>query len=194
MSNSDTYNSYAELARRYVRGQDYEISVCYRANSPVAIIAPHGGKIENRTSEIARSIAGEEFNLYLFEGRMNNRNYHSLHLTSHNFDEPECLRLIGLCPIVVAVHGCRGATEEILLGGRDADLKRQFHKDLLSDEVAVRSEGHNYPARRPDNICNRGMRRKGVQFELTTKFRGSESEVKAILSIRKTLMEAISAI
>ena len=194
MSNADTFNSYAELAQHYVRGQDYEISVCYRANSPVAIIAPHGGKIENRTSEIARSIAGDEFNLYLFEGRMKNHNYHSLHLTSHYFDEPECLRLIGLCSIVVAVHGCRGATEEILLGGRDADLKRRFHRDLLSDGVAVRSKGHNFPALRPDNICNRGMRKKGVQFELTTEFRGSESEAKAVLSTRKTLMEAISAI
>jgi phage replication-related protein YjqB (UPF0714/DUF867 family) len=32
------------------------------------VIAPHGGGIDQYTSDIARAIAGAEFNLYLFEG------------------------------------------------------------------------------------------------------------------------------
>ena len=36
--------------------------------SLVAIIAPHGGKIEPGTSEIVRSIAAEDYNFCAFEG------------------------------------------------------------------------------------------------------------------------------
>jgi phage replication-related protein YjqB (UPF0714/DUF867 family) len=60
---ADSYAGFADLAKQQVRGVDYQIEVHCRPASPVAIIAPHGGRIERRTSDIARAIAGEDFNL-----------------------------------------------------------------------------------------------------------------------------------
>ena len=94
MSNSPdsrTYRNFADLSRAQVRGRDYEISVRRRPRSSVAIIAPHGGEIEDGTSEIAAAIAADDHHLYLFEGLRQSRNYHALHLTSHLFDEPGTL-------------------------------------------------------------------------------------------------------
>jgi len=78
----DHYHSYSELAEHEVEGTDFTITVFRRPFSAVAVIAPHGGKIEPRTSEIARAIAGEDFNLYLFEGIKKRGNYAALHITS----------------------------------------------------------------------------------------------------------------
>ncbi len=91
---ADAYTSFVDLAKQQVRGVDYEIEVHRHTASPVAIIAPHGGGIERGTSEIARGIAGEDFNLYVFEGLKSSGNYAALHLTSRHFDEPACLELI----------------------------------------------------------------------------------------------------
>jgi phage replication-related protein YjqB (UPF0714/DUF867 family) len=57
-------------------------------------VAPHGGRIEDGTLEIARAIAGRDHHLYLLEGRRTSHNYHTLHLTSHRFDKPRCLDLL----------------------------------------------------------------------------------------------------
>jgi phage replication-related protein YjqB (UPF0714/DUF867 family) len=55
----------------------------------VAIIAPHGGKIEPGTSEIAAAIAGDDYSLYRFQG-LRDRPREELHITSAKFDEPTC--------------------------------------------------------------------------------------------------------
>lgn len=124
--NAKSYTGFSDLANHQARGKHYEIVVLQRPKSRVAVIAPHGGSIERRTSEIARAIAGDTFNLYVFEGIRRSNNYTALHLTSHLFDEPECLALIVQCPFVVAIHGCDGVDERVLLGGLDATLKKQI--------------------------------------------------------------------
>jgi phage replication-related protein YjqB (UPF0714/DUF867 family) len=184
--------SYAELARRHRRGIDYEVIVQRRAASPVAIVAPHGGGIERATSAIARALAGDDHNLYLFEGRLAERNYETLHLTSHRFDEPDCLALIARCEHVLTVHGCnaRDAAEPdpgVLLGGLDAALKRSLATALRERGVAVVDEGTRFPATHPDNICNRGRRRAGVQLELTGRLRGGPQEPALIDAVRSVL-------
>ncbi len=87
----DDYRDYADLAKVQVENTDYRVYVRPNPNSTVAVIAPHGGGIEQHTSDVARAIAGDEFNLYLFEGIRPSRNYATLHLTSHRFDEPRCV-------------------------------------------------------------------------------------------------------
>ena len=77
------YGCYADLAVAQVEGADFSVCVQRRPESPIAILAPHGGGIEAGTSEIARAVAGSEFNLYLFEGIRPAGNYDALHLTSH---------------------------------------------------------------------------------------------------------------
>ncbi len=44
-------------------------------------------------------------------------NYAALHITSRRFDEPSCLELLSTCSFVIAIHGCVGGDERVLLGG-----------------------------------------------------------------------------
>lgn len=79
------YMGYADLAKSKTEGKDYKVLLRPVAGSSSAVIAPHGGRIEHYTSDIARGIAGDDFNLYLFEGVRLSGNYSTLHLTSHRF-------------------------------------------------------------------------------------------------------------
>ncbi|MEX1348372.1 MAG: poly-gamma-glutamate hydrolase family protein, partial [Desulfobacterales bacterium] len=63
----DTYSCFAELDNHEERNKDYKISAI-EVGSGITIIAPHGGKIEPGTSDIARRIASQRFNYYCFEG------------------------------------------------------------------------------------------------------------------------------
>jgi len=158
------FRNFADLARSQVRGRDYEICVRRRAASPIAIIAPHGGEIEDGTWQMARAIAGDDFNLYCFEGTRPSKNYTALHLTSHRFDEPECLSLIASCPVVIAVHGCGGAT----CSPRRSPLPRYGLKraDIATRRCGRTTSATAAPAAAECNSrspirCARGARRRG---------------------------------
>ena len=75
------------------------------------MIAPHGGKIEPGSSEIAAAIAGESHSLYSFDG-LRRRPHRDLHITSTNFDEPRCENLIATHDIVVSMHGLDGEHDD----------------------------------------------------------------------------------
>jgi phage replication-related protein YjqB (UPF0714/DUF867 family) len=182
------YRGFRDLARAQVLGRDYEISVTRRAASTIAIIAPHGGGIEDGTSEIARAIAGDDFNLYLFEGIRRSRNYSALHLTSHLFDEPECLSLISRCNQVIAIHGCDGEGERVLLGGRDTHLKIRIAERIRASGLIAEAAGHPFQATHPNNICNRGALRRGVQIEVTHSLRISGSAAQLATAVRSALV------
>lgn len=185
---ADSYTGFADLVKQQVRGVDYEITVHRRPASPVAIIAPHGGRIERRTSDIARAIAGEECNLYLFEGIKSSGNYATLHLTSRRFDEPSCLELIARCSFVVTIHGCKGDSERVLLGGLDHELKARLADSLRKAGVEAETHGHRYPATDPDNICNRGRLKQGVQLEVSATLRGGTGERSLVDAVRAVLL------
>ena len=184
------YQCYADLAKAQVEGTDFSVYVRPRTESSVAILAPHGGAIEFGTSEIARAIAGEEFNLYLFEGLRPSGNYRALHLTSHRFDEARCLALLSRCEHVVAFHGCTGETPRGLVGGLDEMLKIRVAEAIGSVGVEARTGGHRFLAIDPKNICNRGRRGLGVQIELTNGFRqqGPSNRNIVATAIRSVLL------
>jgi phage replication-related protein YjqB (UPF0714/DUF867 family) len=182
------YQSYADLAKAQVEGTDYEIYVRTNVASSVAVIAPHGGHIEQPTSEIARAVAGTEFNLYLFEGIRATGNYTDLHLTSHRFDEPRCLELLSNCDHVVAIHGCRGETPQALMGGLDAALKADLARAIAAAGFDVRLDKHQFPAIEPRNICNRGRRGMGVQIEMTLPLRVQGTYAAFVAAIRSVLL------
>ncbi|XKM43742.1 poly-gamma-glutamate hydrolase family protein (plasmid) [Rhizobium ruizarguesonis] len=89
--------------------------------TPVAIVAPHGGHIEPRTSEIAAAIAGEVFSLLFIRRAESGRHHRELHLTSDRFDEPRALALAEACKILLGVHGRAddGDGDNVWLGGLD---------------------------------------------------------------------------
>jgi phage replication-related protein YjqB (UPF0714/DUF867 family) len=165
MNHRDRYISFAQLARHEREGQDYRRLV-ERHISHVAIVAPHGGGIEPGTSEIAKALAGREFSLYCFEGVRPSGN-DELHITSHRFDEPTCIQLVGHAQTVVAIHGCAGQREAVYVGGLDRRLKAQFIGVLgragFNAEPGVGDHAGCYAC----NICNRGSSGRGIQLELT---------------------------
>ena len=167
----DRYPDYATLARCETEGVDYRIIDRPVRRSPIAIVAPHGGGIERGTSGVATLFAGEVFSLYLFEGLKRDNNFNSLHITSRRFDEPRCLALLARHETVITVHGCVGAGEFVCLGGLHEALKQAIAASLRDGGFDARTEGHNFPALDPDNLCNRGRGRRGVQIELSAGFR-----------------------
>jgi phage replication-related protein YjqB (UPF0714/DUF867 family) len=180
---------YGELARLYKEGVDYAVHVTPRARSQVAVLAPHGGRIEGRTSEIARLIAGDEYGLYLFEGlRTTSDNFDCLHLASHWFDEPRALDLIARCDTVVAVHGYAARGPDVLLGGLNERLKDEVARAIAAIGLSCSIDGHRFPGRHPSNICNRGRSGEGVQLELSEELReagdwsGLAGAVRGVLS------------
>jgi phage replication-related protein YjqB (UPF0714/DUF867 family) len=184
----DRYHSYAELKKNESFGRDFSICVTLRPPSTIAVIAPHGGLIEPCTTEVASQIAGEDFNLYLFQGTMAKDNYAALHITSHRFDEPLCLALLSTCETVVAIHGCKGKEERVMLGGLDALLKDRICIALQTEGVQVETENHGFLATDHMNICNRGLAFKGVQLELTHTLRRSSNKTRVVSAVRKVLL------
>jgi len=183
-----SYRGYKDLYHNQKQGIDYEITVLPKATSKVAIIAPHAGAIERDTSQVARAIAGNDFNLYLFEGIRSSNNYEALHLSSHLFDEPECLSLISDIPTVVSIHGCNGREPIIYLGGLNSELNEQLVDALSTIEIIVKVDGHAYPGINPKNICNRGLTKKGVQIELTDVLRGTTLSTEVVSKVRQVLL------
>jgi phage replication-related protein YjqB (UPF0714/DUF867 family) len=176
-------------ARRFLTRDSTGVSTILRGRS-------HGGGTSRSassaawdgTSEIARRIAGDDFNVYLFEGIRSSRNYAALHLTSSLFDEPECLALISECRYVVAVHGCDGKGESVLLGGLDGMLKRRIGVAIADSGLVVETSRHRYPGVHPGNICNRGKSGRGVQLEFTYALRRSGNAELVCRSVRTVLL------
>ena len=180
----DKYHSFHELARHAPRHW-WRVVPREVPESDVLVIAPHGGGIENGTSELAAAIAGEEHNLYCFEGlkAFGNR---ELHVTSHRFDDPLALRLAARCAIVVSVHGCKGHSA-IHVGGLDQTLIGALTAAFVSAQYPATSDGHPYPAIHPRNICNRSRRGCGVQLEFTAEFRGAQHRPGLAQIVRQTI-------
>src|SRR4051794_27945401 len=119
---SDMFLSFADLQKARTAGEDYRI-LARQGSAEFCLCAPHGGLIEEGTSQIADAIAGEMFSLYSFEG-IQGRNNSELHITSTRFDEPMCLALIERCRTVVTIHGQEGMVngDGVFIGGRDLAL------------------------------------------------------------------------
>jgi len=190
---TDRYSSFAELARIERRGEDYDIVAIPGAHSSVVIIAPHGGRIEHGTSELARCIAGEEYGFYAFEGHKPRGQNRALHITSHRFDEPQGLALVQAAQVVVAIHGCIG-TGQVCIGGLDTVLANTLAVTLAAAGLPVLGEGHRYPARHPLNICNRGVRGRGAQLEFTADLREPGYRVPIARAVRYAIGRHLAAL
>jgi phage replication-related protein YjqB (UPF0714/DUF867 family) len=177
----DKYKNFDDLRRHEREGVDFAIRI-KRRRASAAVIAPHGGKIELGTSKIAIATAADAYSSYCFEG-LKRRMNRDLHITSTNFDEPRCLKLISRCDIVVAMHGLDGARERIDIGGRDKGLRNRIRANLqragFKARVVTRGT-HAAVSRR--NICNRGRSGAGAQLEITRGLRDALRTSKARLA------------
>jgi phage replication-related protein YjqB (UPF0714/DUF867 family) len=128
------------------------------------MIAPHGGRIEPGTSEIAATIAGDTQSFYAFEALRP-----GLHITSARFDEPQALALVGEAQKVVAIHGRadNGDPLTVGVGGLDMALRDEIVAALraVGFAAAIVTQGR-LAGRDLANICNRSATGAGVQLEL----------------------------
>ena len=165
-----SYMSFKELADREVEGQDYRIRVELR-DAPVLIMAPHGGKIEPATSEIAEAIAGMDYSFYTFEGLKADGNS-VLHIESHLFDEFCALQAVEKADMVVTVHGQIDQRDEfVMVGGLNDGLRSEIERQLEAAGFKTRLPTEGLLGTDRMNICNRGKLKQGVQLEISRKVR-----------------------
>lgn len=168
LSAMDRYQSFGELAQHE---SEFSIEVADR-ESPVTVIAPHGGNIEPHSTDIARSIAADDFNLFCFNG-LKPADNRDLHITSHRFDHPLALALVNKAAIVISVHGCTCRDCIVYLGGLDHHLIADIASQLGRRNISCEPAHPKFRGSAKDNICNRGRRGTGVQLEISRGLRDS---------------------
>ncbi|MCG6930844.1 MAG: poly-gamma-glutamate hydrolase family protein [Desulfofustis sp.] len=180
----DRYKNFSELA---AHESAYHIRFVDR-NCEVTVIAPHGGRIEPNTSEIAALIAADDCNLFCFNGLKAGSN-RDLHITSHRFDHPRALALARKAATVVAVHGCMHTDPIVHLGGLDAELIERTRRRLHACNIVVEPAIRRYAGINPENLCNRGTRRKGMQIEVSRPLRDSPAAHIAIATAVRSALQ-----
>lgn len=173
----DIYANFEQL-RQQEGDHAFEIELVDR-RSAVSIIAPHGGNIEPGTTELSQLIAGKLFNYYSFTA-LKAQNSPDLHITSHHFDEPQCLALSLRTQTTITVHGFKSDHAKIYLGGLDKQLKRSLLSALLNAGLPVADDHHKYQGVNPKNICNRNQSGKGVQLEISRHLRSCTQQRQLI--------------
>jgi phage replication-related protein YjqB (UPF0714/DUF867 family) len=178
-----SYENFAELTEHAQEGKDYRILI-REGSTSLAVIAPHGGKIEVGTSELARAIAGEEHHLYCFEG-IRPTEMDDLHLTSTRFDEPQGLALVRRVEVAVSLHICSGDADLVYVGGRHGELKEASIKALRAagfDALLDRTEHAGLNRR---NITNQGRSGRGLQFEVSEPLRDQMLQIDSRGNVRR---------
>ena len=175
---SKEYISFRHLRREEKEDLDYTIQ-CFHRDSDIAVIAPHGGGIEPGTTEIAKAIASDRFSFYTLEGLKPQGNKR-LHIASDHFDEDRAYRIAQASQIVVAIHGCCGYNNLVLIGGLALAERKRIAQSLRGAGFQVEI----YPPKPlagelKNNICNRGINGKGIQIEIDK-------------SIRETMFRSLS--
>lgn len=180
----DKYRNIAEL-KQYER-EDEDYTILYRElTSKIAIMAPHGGGVEPGTIDIADALAGCDYTFYAFKGLKKSGN-RTLHVTSNTFDEPLALKVAQNADIVISIHGSKDKSEMVHIGGTNPELKRIIlHALRLAGFDAKISEIPGQRGVKPENICNRCRRGKGVQLELSRGLRETLFENVSHRSLRK---------
>lgn len=128
------------------------------------IIAIHGGQIEPGTADIAKSIAGQEFPVYV--------NYKGRHVMSAEFEDGEFNMFLQTISTVISIHGEKSEDKPfVIVGGLDDVLGTKISSSLEVAGFKVRPASEGLEGINPHNVCNRGTSGRGVQIEISRKLR-----------------------
>ncbi len=161
------YTTFTALSQAETASQDYEINAHVRS-SGIAVIAIHGGNLQPGTTQIAKAVAGDIHSFYSFVS-LKPEIDQTLYIPSTQFDEATALDIVGRAQTVLSIHGCQGETEFIKVGGLDRDGLERIKTALAAAGFSVSDDetgGTN-----PDNLCNRGRNRRGMQLEISRRLR-----------------------
>ena len=191
---TDIYRNFYELSRREAAGRDFIVH-CTIRNPRGIVVAPHGGRIEPFTADVARHIAGDVLSFYEFAGVKAEGN-RRLHITSHLFDEPRALEAVGGATVVLAVHGAMAKAPFVMIGGRDTASGSCLADALREKGFSIRPTGARKGGVHPLNICNRGKTGLGIQIEMGAGLRSEfmESPLKLDLFARTVRAVLVAAL
>jgi len=183
------YESFTELARHKKEGEDYAVVVRNVAGSKISIVAPHGDRIEPHTADMARAIAAGDYSLYIFSNINPGNVYREMHIASVSFDEPRCLDLVAGTETTLTIHGSKIKEPAVFISAMDKKLQSRL--TVAFNKAGIRAEVENHPYQtgtKPENICNRNSRGKGVQIEFSRGLRDdAQMRETCVRVIRETL-------
>lgn len=185
----DRYASLDELRQNTTADVDYRVTRVDR-DSWATIVSPHGGNLERGTSEIARKIAGDDYNLFDFQ-ILRTENVQELHVTSTNFKDSNLSRLLERSSVCVSIHGRRGDDHVAWLGGTNERLKTLIAKYMDENQIQCTLNPPRLEGTSPENFVN-APKEHGVQLELPSALRenGDHAHIpkKLVESVRKALV------
>lgn len=169
----DKYLNFKDL-KKSESSKSFNIKKEIYNNDSFLIFSPHGGGIEQGTSEITKHIANKNYSYYLFEGKGNNCK--RLHIKSTNFNEPILLKLLKEHKYAISIHGMTNEMQkhngsDIFLGGLNKNLIEITTKILMHYDFNT-SNNFEYPKSRLSgkelkNVTNKCISREGMQIEIS---------------------------
>lgn len=171
---ADTYANYAALAAAETEGVDYERRSVPVTGATWTAIAVHGGGIEPGSGEAARAVGVSLMNHYEFAGIKSSGNS-VLHITSTNFDEPNCVAMVNAAKRCISFHGYTGApgVAETSLGGLDTASVARVADRLRAAGFRVVTASQELNGDSASNIVNKTTISAGVQLEMSNALRAS---------------------
>lgn len=165
---ADLYASYTELAAAETEGVDYERRQVLVDGASWCSIAIHGGGIEGGSGEAARAVGDGLMSHYEFAGLKPTGNG-DLHVTSTNFDEPQCEAIVHNARRCLSFHGYTGTVgvAETAIGGLDEEMVDRVTARLEAAGFTVITAPSEIAGTDPANICNETLISAGVQLELS---------------------------
>ncbi|WP_240621230.1 poly-gamma-glutamate hydrolase family protein [Staphylococcus ureilyticus] len=166
----DYYKSMTELYKDTTEGIDWKKDT-RNVGKSVLIAAPHGGNIEQGTSELTKLVANNgDFDYFSFEAIRPSNNT-QLHVTSTNYDDATLHEMIQDRTATISIHGAQGEEQLVYLGGYQSPLRDAIQSQLELKGFVVKIPPEYLGGLSNANFINKVEESTGVQLELTTALR-----------------------
>ena len=169
-AHKDYYTSMTQLERETKEDIDWKKETRDQGNQ-VLIVAPHGGNIEQGTSELTKLLAQQGgYDYFSFEATRPSNNT-QLHVTSTHYDDPTLHQMVEGRSATISIHGAKGDDPIVFLGGAKSDLRDEIQSQLESRGFTVQVPPEYLGGLNENNFINKNENSTGVQLELTTSLR-----------------------
>ncbi len=192
--------SFKDIQKNYKQGEEYEINKSFKKGAPL-IIAIHGGRIEEGTSELLHAVAQDNFSYYEFKAKAapdyNPQILQSgyLHLTSHRFDDPDLIQLANKSNYCLSLHGypATKAKADFCVGGGNKKLRVKLVSSLTKSFPDLKTCELCCPPYRglhKNNVVNL-CKQKGIQIEMSPRLRRKLKDNSGKNQLRERLVTVL---